>query len=114
MIHDTCTAVCQSKGIVDIKKERKGSLQKKKTPSYLEQLLVIHFQDRLAGTRKGHTPQQLGSLKRQRVHVFGGGPIHNPLASEGGTLGLGLGRSLREHTSAMTDTKMITPTNTSV
>ena len=71
-------------------------LPKKKIVSCLEQLLVIHFQDRLAGTRKGHAPQQLGSLKRERVHIFGGGPVHNPFASKGGALGLGLGRSLRE------------------
>ena len=56
--------------------------------SYLEQLLVINFQDRLGGAGKRHAPQQLGSLKSKRVHIFGGGTVYNSLASQGSALSL--------------------------
>lgn len=58
--------------------------------------MVINLEDRLVGARKSHAPQQLGSLKRERVHVFGGSAVHSPLASKSGALGLSFGRGLFE------------------
>lgn len=112
LVDDTCAAGWNTKTPWTSTRNERGSSPQEENISYLEQLLVIHFQDRLAGTRKGHAPQQLGSLKRQCVHIFGGRAVHDPLASEGGALGLGLGRSLREHTFGHSDIECTPKTRT--